>query len=73
MADECIGILGKDGDEIFTADAKSIVDEGVEVLIAAEGKVSLENDSIEAAQGGYNGGCELRDKGFHGVLPLTVA
>ena len=70
------GVIDKDlrlfldeGQEIHAAHLQAAIDPTVEVRVAAEGEMSLENDSIMAAEHGYNRGgeflCEVRR---HGVL-----
>src|SRR5207253_6778851 len=56
--------------EVLASHVQDVIDEAVQMGIVAERKMSLENHSIKAGQGGYNQGCELRDKpidALHGV------
>src|SRR5713101_7701215 len=71
VGDEEFGFFLCEGQEIFTLDAESMIDEAIEVGFVGERQVSLEDYSILATKGGDDGGSELDDKRvrrLHGVL-----
>ena len=69
MIDEHLGLPLDEGKEILAAHLEAAIDPAVEVGVAAEGQVTLENDSIMAAENGYNGVSESLVKvRRHGVL-----
>ena len=71
MVDEFAGLELDERQEVLASQFESAVDPATEVVIAAEGEIALENDSIVALKGGYNRiGESLRKAEVrrHGVL-----
>ena len=73
MVDERFRMLSEHRNKILAKDSQGLVDKGVQMGVAAEREVPLENDSIKTTQTCYNGGGELFDEDVHGVLlPMAV-
>jgi len=68
MADQRLGMIFEHRDKVLAANMHNPIDIRVQMGVIAKGKISLENDSIKAAQCCYNGRSEFLDKGTHGVL-----
>jgi hypothetical protein len=68
VLDETLGERFDEGQEILAFDFEAVIDEAIEVFVAAEGKVAVKNHSVMAGQDGYNGRRESFDKTVHGVL-----
>ncbi|NOX56968.1 MAG: hypothetical protein GXP27_21510, partial [Planctomycetes bacterium] len=72
VLNQLVGVVAEQLDEVDPSDAEAFIHEVIQVLLAAEGQITLENDSIEAAINGYNSRGELGEKTrseFHGVPP----
>jgi hypothetical protein len=54
MVDKGLGLLLDPRQEILAADLEAVIDPAVQVIVAAKGEIALENDSIMAAENGYN-------------------
>jgi hypothetical protein len=61
-------VLLQQRDKILATHPQHVVDEGVQMSVAAERQVPLKDHSIETTQDGYNGAGELVDERDHGVL-----
>lgn len=72
MLDEALGLLLDERQEILAFELEGVIDEAVEVVVTAEGKMAMKNDSIMAGEGGYNGRRESLDEAVHGVLLQRV-
>lgn len=69
MIDEGLRLLLDEGEKIFAAHLEAVIDPAIKMVVAAEGQVPLENDSVVAAEGGYNRVGEFRrEVRRHGVL-----
>jgi hypothetical protein len=71
VCEEQFGFVLGEGQEVFALDTEGMIDEAVEVGFVREREVSLEDDSILAAQDGDDGRGELDEKSvrrLHGVL-----
>jgi hypothetical protein len=71
MGNQGVGLLLDERHEILTAHLERRIDEAIKVSVVAEGEITLENNSIKAAEYTYNGlGEFLREAEVcrHGVL-----
>jgi hypothetical protein len=75
MIDQRLRLLLDPRQEVLAADLEAVIDPAIQVLVAAEGEIALENDSIMAAEHGYNRLSELLrevEVRRHGVLLQAV-
>src|SRR5207249_1054055 len=66
--DETLGERLNEGQKILALDFEPVIDEAIEVLVAAKREMAVKNHSIMAGQDGYNSRRESFDKTVHGVL-----
>ena len=72
VIDQALGEWLEEGQEILAFDFERVIDEAIEIFVAAERQMTTKNDSIMATEHGYNGGRESFDKAVHGDLLPTV-
>lgn len=71
VPDKFFGLLLGKADEVLTPHLQNLIDKGIQMAVAAEREMSLEDDSIKTGQNGYNGRSKLLQKTsteLHGVL-----
>jgi hypothetical protein len=59
MIDEDLGLLLDERQEIHASHLEGMIDPVIQVLIASEWQISLENDSVMATEDGYNRSSEF--------------
>ncbi|MEX1231139.1 MAG: hypothetical protein WEB58_12915 [Planctomycetaceae bacterium] len=71
MIDQPLRMLFESGEKVLAFHFQFVIDKGVQLPIVPNGKISLENDSIKAAEQRYNGrGKRIQESKceFHSVL-----
>jgi hypothetical protein len=72
MIDEALGLGLDEREKVLASDFEDVIDEAIEMLVAAEGEMAVKDDPVMAAEDGYNGGRESFAKAVHGVLLPTA-
>jgi hypothetical protein len=68
VIDQKLRLLFDEGQEVLAFDFQAVIDEAIEVVVAAEREMAMKNDAVMAGENGYNGRSESLNEAVHGVL-----